>query len=254
MPDSAQSPRLPADTIRRNLPNALTILRLFLAAGFFFLLTPWTAGDRLFHDSRPNSLTTPNWTLLAAAGMFLLAAATDALDGFLARRWKVESVFGRIMDPFADKVLIVGAFIYMAGPAFHIGPKVRGGEDFQVTGVEPWMVVVALARELLVTSIRAVLEGRGVAFPAEWAGKIKMILQATAVPAILVTLAVADARHGAPGRLVILGLVWVTVVMTVLSGLPYILRAMSVFAKAPASSRPRRRTAAAPPWSGGNAE
>lgn len=225
MPESAPPVPLDAGVLRRNLPNALTLLRLVMAAGFFVILTPWTAGDRLFPDNRPHTLEQPNWTLLAAAAMFILAAATDAADGYLARRWNVVTAFGRVMDPFADKVLVVGAFIYLAGPAFHIGPAVRGREDFQITGVEPWMVVVALARELLVTSIRAVLESRGVAFPADRIGKVKMILQSVAVPVILVVLGLADSRLGTPARTLILTLVWTTVAVTVLSGVPYVLRA-----------------------------
>lgn len=231
MRGSAHGITAPAALAYRHVPNALTVLRLVLAAAFFTLLTPWTADDRLFRQGAPHTPGDPNWVLLSAALLFLLAAATDVLDGFLARRWGVETAFGRIMDPFADKVLVVGAFIYLAGPAFHIGADVRGraSTDYQVSGVEPWMVVVALARELLVTSIRAVLEGRGVAFPAERAGKAKMILQSLAVPVILAVLAVADARPGTSGRWFILALVWTTVAVTIASGLPYVTRAVSAF-------------------------
>lgn len=215
----------------RHLPNALTVLRLVLAAGFFALLTPWTATDRLFPEDGTNSLSRPNLVLLGAALLFVLAAATDALDGFLARRWDAVTAFGRVMDPFADKVLVVGAFIYLAGPPFHVGADVRGRSptEFQVSGVEPWMVVVALARELLVTSIRGVLEGMGVAFSAGWSGKAKMILQSIAVPVILGVLAVADARPGTPGRWFIVSLVWATIVVTVISGAPYVARAFAAF-------------------------
>lgn len=227
MPAETDNPR----ALRRNLPNTLTVLRLFLAAGFFVLLTPWTADDRLLREAEPHTFSTPNWTLLSAAALFVLAAATDALDGFLARRWRVTSPFGRIMDPFADKVLVVGAFIILAGPAFHFGADVRGRspDDFQVSGVEPWMVVVALARELLVTSIRGYAESRGVAFPAGWSGKAKMILQAVAVPLILTSLALMDARVGTPGRILVLVTVWTTVGVTVISGVPYVMRAARAF-------------------------
>jgi CDP-diacylglycerol--glycerol-3-phosphate 3-phosphatidyltransferase len=213
--------------LRRHLPNALTVLRLFLAAAFFVILTPWTVGDRLLHEAVPHTLSTPNWTLLSAAALVVLGAATDALDGHLARRWNVTSPFGRIMDPFADKVLVVGAFIILAGPTFHFGTDVRGhsATDFQVSGVEPWMVVVALARELLVTSIRGYAEARGVAFPADWSGKAKMVLQAVAVPLILATLALTDARVETRGRVIVLVTVWVTVGVTVISGIPYVVRA-----------------------------
>ena len=217
--------------LRRNLPNALTVLRLVLAAAFFVVLTPWTVGDRLLREAEPHTFAAPNWTLLGAAVLFVLAAATDALDGYLARRWRVTSPFGRIMDPFADKVLVVGAFIILAGPTFHFGAdfRGRGPQDFQVSGVEPWMVVVALARELLVTSIRGYAEARGIAFPADWSGKAKMILQAVAVPLILVTLGVMDARVGTPGRVLVLVTVWATVAVTVASGVPYVMRAARAF-------------------------
>lgn len=224
---AAGQPRVAVGALYRHMPNALTVLRLVLAAAFFVILTPWTAGDRLLRDDEPHTFSDPNLVLLTAALLFILAALTDMLDGYLARRWNVTTAFGRVMDPFADKVLVVGAFIYLAGPAFHFGTDVRGRgpEDFQVSGVEPWMVVVALARELLVTSIRAVLEGRGIAFPAEWSGKAKMILQSVTVPVILSILAVADARPGTPGRWVILSLAWTTVLVTVISGVPYVVRA-----------------------------
>lgn len=217
----------PPAGLYRHVPNTLTVLRLVLAAAFFVVLTPWTAGDRLLRDTEPHTLSDPNLVLITAALLFVLAAATDWLDGFLARRWGVVTAFGRVMDPFADKVLVVGAFIYLAGPSFHFGADVRGRgpADFQASGVEPWMVVVALARELLVTSIRAVMEGRGIAFPAEWSGKAKMILQSVAVPVILAILASADARPGTPGRWTVLALVWTTVVVTVMSGVPYVVRA-----------------------------
>lgn len=231
MTDPGPSIATPPDGLYRRLPNAITVLRLVLAAAFFVLLTPWTATDRLFPDDSANTFARPNLVLLAAALLFILAAATDALDGFLARRWNAVTAFGRVMDPFADKVLVVGAFIYLAGPPFHIGADTQGRnpDEFQVSGVEPWMVVVALARELLVTSIRGVLEGMGIAFPADWSGKAKMILQSIAVPVILAVLAVADGRPGTPGRWFIVSLVWATVAVTILSGLPYVARAFAAF-------------------------
>ncbi|MCA9295700.1 MAG: CDP-alcohol phosphatidyltransferase family protein, partial [Phycisphaerales bacterium] len=91
---------------RRHIPNAITVARLVHAAGFFATLNVYRYPDR--HAA---------WAV-AAVVLFILAAATDALDGYLARRWDVTSTFGRIMDPFVDKVLIIGAFVYLAGPRF----------------------------------------------------------------------------------------------------------------------------------------
>ncbi len=159
--------------------------------------------------------------LLVACALFVLAAITDALDGHLARKWNVVSKFGRIMDPFADKVLVLGAFIMLAGPAF------TTADGTLVSGVAPWMVVVILARELLVTSIRAILEGEGIDFSAGWAGKAKMILQAIVVPVILLILAWGAPEQGSPRAWAIDLSVWSTVAATVLSGAPYVTRAIS---------------------------
>ncbi|MFG0252788.1 MAG: CDP-alcohol phosphatidyltransferase family protein, partial [Phycisphaerales bacterium JB038] len=118
--------------MRQHLPNLLTVLRLVLAAVFFVTLEQYRVG----HDGGEIVLT-------IATVLFVVAACTDALDGHLARRWQVESTFGRIIDPLADKVLVLGAFIYLAGPRFSL-PADSG----QISGVYPWMVVVILTREI----------------------------------------------------------------------------------------------------------
>lgn len=209
-----------SETYRRWVPNALTAARLVIAAGFFVVLALFSYPLR----ATPVSLAHPIWPYLFAAGLFVLAALTDAIDGPLARRWKVVSKFGRVMDPFADKVLVVGSFIMLAGPTFRL--DVPGQAALQVSGVASWMVVVILGRELLVTSIRSVMESGGQDFSAAWAGKAKMILQACVIPAILVLLGVADVKRGTPGRLAIDIGVWVTMAVTLVSGIPYATRGM----------------------------
>jgi CDP-diacylglycerol--glycerol-3-phosphate 3-phosphatidyltransferase len=212
---------------RRWLPNALTGLRLVIAIAFFILLA---VGDYPVRDL----VVTPKhplWRYLTAAALFGLAALTDLLDGPLARRWKVVSKFGRVMDPFADKVLVVGAFVMLAGPAFFLDDT-PVSKHFQVSGVYPWMVVVILGRELLVTSIRAVAEEEGVDFSAELSGKAKMVLQACVIPFILVMLGITEVHRGTWGRHIIDFAVWATVVITVASGLPYIIRGLGAFSKA----------------------
>jgi CDP-diacylglycerol---glycerol-3-phosphate 3-phosphatidyltransferase len=201
---------------KRSLPNRLTLARVALAGVFFAVLSS--------HRLQPGvSPADPDLRLLLAAVVFIVAAATDALDGFLARRWRVESVFGRIMDPFADKLLVLGGFVFLAGPAFTLETQRQG------SGVDPWMVVVIIARELLITSLRAAVESRGVSFAATLSGKLKMILQSACIPAVLLLLALfppidaAGART--PAGLAIAGLVWATVVVSAWSGVPYILRA-----------------------------
>lgn len=163
----------------------------------------------------------PVWPYLIAAVLFGLAAVTDAIDGPLARRWKTTSKFGRVMDPFADKVLVVGAFIMLAGPTF--GVDIEGQPPYQVSGVTSWMVVVILGRELLVTTMRSVMEQSGVDFSAMWAGKAKMVLQACVIPFILLMLGVTEVGRGTWGRSVIDAVVYLTVAVTIVSGVPYVL-------------------------------
>lgn len=216
------TPAAPApamDGVRRRLPNGLTILRLLLAGAFFVLLSFWP-GLRGASISA-QSVSSAKLTLTLSAALFIVAALTDALDGYLSRRWNVVSVFGRVMDPFADKVLVVGAFMFLAGPAFLAEIK---GQHLQLSGVMPWMAVLVLARELLVTSIRGVVEGRGGNFSASFSGKAKMIVQSAAIPTVLLAIAIFDVGPGSPGRWLIDITVWVTIAVTALSGLPYIHR------------------------------
>lgn len=201
---------------RAAVPNWLTAARIVIAFGFLALLSVY----RFPHAHE--------WALPAAAALFLIAAATDALDGHLARKWSATSLFGRVMDPFADKVLVIGAFIMLAGPAFAVA---SGDRTTVVTGVRPWMVAVILARELLVTSIRGVYEARGVSFPADWSGKWKMILQSAAVPVILLTVWTAPAEGAERAMLsgwrrwLTDGVVWATLLVTLVSGWTYVVRA-----------------------------
>jgi CDP-diacylglycerol--glycerol-3-phosphate 3-phosphatidyltransferase len=170
------------------------------------------------------------WTVLAAAVIFVVAAVTDALDGFLARRWRVISQFGRVMDPFADKLLVLGAFVLLAGPGFWV-PRSSLGSSYsgplQVTGVEPWMAVVILSRELLITSLRGALESSGVDFSATASGKLKMVLQSACVPVILLIVGAGN-PFAELSRQIITALVWTTVLITCWSGLVYVARAIRV--------------------------
>ncbi len=173
------TPPGPRPAWQRNLPNALTIARVMMTAAFVAVLSTTDVSVM----SRRH--------LGSALALFVVAALTDALDGYLARRWNVISVFGRIMDPLADKILVLGAFVMLAGPTFHAQHLIalhQGPWQGQVSGVYPWMVVIILARELLITSLRAIMESRGVDFSANWTGKSKMIAQSVGVPAILLVL------------------------------------------------------------------
>lgn len=195
----------------QQLPNSLTVLRAILAGGFFAALNAYRYPDEGVL-----------WGNIAIV-LFIAAAITDALDGHLARKWHVESVFGRIMDPFCDKVLILGAFIYLAGPRFVVKEWVDDGSFFTMaTGVYPWMVVIILARELLVTGIRGVIESMGLSGASNWSGKIKMILQSIIVPIVLALVINFKTSQTPWAMWACHVMVYLTLIVTVYSGVPYV--------------------------------
>lgn len=188
---------------RAHTPNALTVSRLGLTIIFLAVLV----------GAEP---TDAGWSggLLIATGLFVLAALTDAADGFLARRWNAISRFGRVADPFADKILILAGFIMLAGP--NLGPH---------SGVASWMVVLILARELLVTTIRGVYEAEGVDFSAGLSGKVKMVIQSIAIPVALLDAAAPNGHENLGPHRVTEVLLWLTVAVTAWSAFPYVVRA-----------------------------
>ncbi len=203
-----------------NIPNQLTVSRIVLAAGFFVLLGLW----------EPGSPYGP-WLLNIAFVTYIVAGVTDILDGWIARTWNLTSAFGRIVDPFVDKVLVVGTFVMLTGRNFALvdswqGPDaslpgwVTGG---MLTGVQAWMVVAILAREFIVSAVRGYSESQGVKFPATSAGKIKMLVQSVTICTVLYQL--ANVQQPLWGVWLKVSLVWLTTIVTVLSGFMYVGRA-----------------------------
>lgn len=111
---------------------------------------------------------------LAACVTFIVAASTDFIDGYIARRYGLVTVLGRILDPLVDKIVVAGAFTFLAA--------VPG------SGVHPWLVVLVVVRELFITSLRGMLEAAGRDFSAAWSGKIKMAVQCAAIVLVLLSL------------------------------------------------------------------
>jgi CDP-diacylglycerol--glycerol-3-phosphate 3-phosphatidyltransferase len=209
----------------RHVPNLLTASRLLLAIVFFAMLAYYQyegSGDP--------------WFLNTAFIIYAIALFTDFLDGFLARRWHVEGQFGRIVDPFVDKILVLGSFAFFAGKNFIIpDPTLPAGTHSMVvktiTGVAPFMVVILLARELLVTSLRGLAESAGQKFGADLGGKLKMVFQSATILVILVYVNYLPRLGSAePGfRLFRDFCVWGTVIITILSSFSYISRATSIY-------------------------
>ena len=141
-----------------NMPNLVTGTRLLLSLLLFSMIA------------------SGGWWISAAA-LFVFAASTDALDGYLARRYKQITVLGRILDPFVDKVIVCGSFVFLL--------EKQGAAD---SGVNAWMVIIIIGREMFVSSLRGILEKEGKDFSASMAGKLKMTLQCVAVTASLLSL------------------------------------------------------------------
>jgi CDP-diacylglycerol--glycerol-3-phosphate 3-phosphatidyltransferase len=206
----------------RHVPNALTGARLVLAVLFFALL-----GFYQYEGRGDPSLLNIAFTI------YVIALITDFLDGYLARKWKVEGAFGRVVDPFVDKVLVLGSFIIFAGKNFIIPDVEHQMVVRTITGVAPWMVVLILARELLVTSFRGMSEGGGQNFGAAFSGKLKMVFQSVTILVILIYVNYFARNHGRSGeagfRCFRDFCIWATLVVTVVSGLLYVQRAVAMF-------------------------
>ncbi|EMB18729.1 CDP-diacylglycerol--glycerol-3-phosphate 3-phosphatidyltransferase [Rhodopirellula europaea] len=175
-----------------NVPNALTTARFVLAIAVMALI--------------------PLGMHLAAMIVFLIAASTDWMDGYWARKYGQVTKLGRIFDPFVDKIIICGSFIALV--AVPDSP------------VASWMATIVVARELLVTSLRGIIEGAGGDFSASWLGKWKMVLQCAAVVAVLLTYIVTPAPMWLAWAS--WGLLWAAIALTVYSGVDYTLIAARV--------------------------
>jgi CDP-diacylglycerol--glycerol-3-phosphate 3-phosphatidyltransferase len=198
-----------------NLPNQITLGRLILAVVFFVLLAQ-------FDIQHPRI-----WLLDLCFALFIVAALTDWLDGYLARKHNQVTAFGRVLDPFVDKVLVCGTFVFLAGPAF-VNDAGRN-----VTYVAPWMVVLILGRELLVTGLRGFSESRGTAFGASVYGKAKMVIQSVTAPTLIFFVAHIDASSAGPSLAWIkIALVWLTVAITTLSMIFYLVQSKHVLSEA----------------------
>jgi CDP-diacylglycerol--glycerol-3-phosphate 3-phosphatidyltransferase len=191
-----------------NVPNQLTVARLVLSILCFVFL----AFD----------------IYLPALILFVIAAGTDWVDGYWARRYGQITKLGRIMDPFADKIVICGTFVFLAAvpPVFN-----SVGLDASASEIRAWMAVVVIARELLVTALRSFFEEHGTDFSAQWAGKWKMVLQCAAAAISLWRLwyyqfdatALRWDTAPSPWSTWLLRLaVWAAVVLTVYSGWIYV--------------------------------
>jgi CDP-diacylglycerol--glycerol-3-phosphate 3-phosphatidyltransferase len=171
------------------VPNLLSLARLVLAIVLFVVLERGAAA--------------------AATLLFVIAASTDWVDGWWARRFNQVSRLGRIFDPLVDKLIVCGCYILLAA---------RDG-----SAIAPWMAVVVVLRELLVTAIRAEMERTGRDFSAALSGKLKMVLQCAAIGLELAARAWPQATAGGIDlRQAAAWAAWAAVAATVWSGVEYV--------------------------------
>jgi CDP-diacylglycerol--glycerol-3-phosphate 3-phosphatidyltransferase len=174
-----------------NVPNALTILRIFFVPLLVAVLVAENVGIPLgsWH-------VTQEWLALA---IFLAAAATDLLDGYLARRWKQVTTIGTLLDPIADKLLISAALISLV----------------QVRALPGWMAILVIGREFAVSGLRAIAAAESYTIQASDLGKTKMLSQVVAISFLLVSV-----RHPAlhrPG----IWMMWGVIFFAILSAVSY---------------------------------
>ncbi|AEY65968.1 CDP-diacylglycerol--glycerol-3-phosphate 3-phosphatidyltransferase [Clostridium sp. BNL1100] len=159
-----------------NLPNKITISRIFLVPLFMIFVIPIpdaTVNFQLLSFLKDEMLSVNNFInnygSYVAAALFILAASTDGVDGYIARKHKLVTAFGKFLDPIADKLLITAALIALV-------------QQQVVTG---WAAMIIISRELLVTGLRLVAAGEGQVIAANKSGKVKMVFQTVAVSVCL---------------------------------------------------------------------
>ncbi|MFA9558017.1 CDP-diacylglycerol--glycerol-3-phosphate 3-phosphatidyltransferase [Evansella sp. AB-rgal1] len=189
-----------------NVPNQITISRIFLIPVFMiFLLVPFTWGDiRLFGAIIPTHH-------FIAAIIFILASATDWLDGYYARKYDLVTNMGKFLDPLADKLLITAAFVSLVGL-----------EMFPA-----WAAIVILTREFAVTGLRLVAAGEGSVLAAGKGGKLKMVSQIIAASAVMLHNTIFELLSIPFATIMI----YITVILTVWSGLDYFIKNKHVLSK-----------------------
>src|SRR3954468_2474211 len=184
-----------------NVPNALTVLRILLVPVLVVALVDETSSDWL------------------AAGGFAAASLTDAIDGYIARSRKQVTTFGKLMDPVADKLLIIAALVVLV--SLHRIPA--------------WIAMVIIAREFAVTVTRMGAVGQGVVISANWWGKAKTVVQVAAI---------FFAIGFNPTPPAVDALLYVAVAITVISGIDYFFGLRRVLGEAEALRRQRSSPAA----------
>lgn len=186
--------RLPISPKNRriiNLPNTITIVRLCIIPILFFLL--------LSPDQ--------TWSLVVAF-LFIAAALTDLLDGYVARRYEIVTTMGKFLDPIADKLVINTAMVLM----------------IPIGRISAWIVAIIIIRDFFVDGIRTIATSEGVVIQASWLGKQKTLCQVFAVSALMIHYPFLGADAHTVGTILLL----LALVLSVYSGLDYFMKFLKI--------------------------
>lgn len=194
-----------------NVPNVISASRLLLAVVLIVLI--------------------PLQQYTAALIIFVIAAGTDWVDGWWARKFDQVTQVGRILDSFCDKIVILGTFIMLA--------EAMKGEFPWYARITGWMATLVLGREMLVTALRSFIENAGGDFSAKMAGKIKFVLQCVAASLCLWLMSLSAAQAEIPDYLIQLMAVsiWLALASTVYSGMGYVLAAARFISQSATESK-----------------
>jgi len=195
-----------------NLPNLLTLARIF----FVPLVVAALVQEKRVYDLEFGSISIQLGNEMLALGIFVVAALTDMLDGYLARKWSQITTLGMLLDPIADKLLISSSKIALV----------------EVKAVPAWMVILIIGRDFAISGLRSIAMSEGYMIPASDLGKSKMVLQVAAV-----VLAMASLRRPEWQTLASL-VMWASVIFTLVSAIDY---ARQFWRKIDVSVKRRRR-------------
>ena len=170
-----------------NFPNIITLLRVtVIPVLFFLLLSPGRDGS------------------LIIAGLFILAALTDLLDGYLARKYEIVTVMGKFLDPIADKLIVNTAMILM----------------IPIGRISAWIVAIIIIRDFVVDGIRAISQSEGFVIQASRLGKRKTLCQVFAVSALMIHYPFLGADAHVVGTVIL----YIALVLSVTSGIDYLIK------------------------------
>lgn len=170
-----------------NTPNKLTVLRMILVPVFMVLM--------MFN----------NFTCqMAGLLVFIVASATDWLDGYLARRDNLVTMFGKFMDPLADKMLTTAALLILMERGY----------------ISSWVLLIVLGREFVVAGIRLAAVGEGKVIAASWWGKVKTVAQMIAIIVSIILMNIP----GFNAYVLINVLIWISTILTLVAGIEYVVK------------------------------